>query len=135
MTYIYHINSIILFSQTLPIHLYRALYLSTELLCDKYDTLLSKAHNRQVAFSQSGSDACSVVLSTTTVCRSARIFRPTYELPLCLPVAPAAHSMLFANNLDQNGSHEQKSRFLPDACEGTKIAGMCMSEPGAGEDS
>lgn len=45
-----------------------------------------------------------------------------------------AHSMLFVNNLDQNGSHEQRSRFLPAACDGTTIAGMCMSEPGAGTD-
>lgn len=41
--------------------------------------------------------------------------------------------MLFVNNLDQNGSHEQRSRFLPAACDGTMIAGMCMSEPGAGD--
>lgn len=44
----------------------------------------------------------------------------------------AAHSMLFVNNLDQNGSHEQRARFLPATCDGTMIAGMCMSEPGAG---
>lgn len=43
--------------------------------------------------------------------------------------------MLFVNNLDQNGSHEQRSRYLPAACEGTTIAGMCMSEPGAGKSS
>lgn len=42
--------------------------------------------------------------------------------------------MLFVNNLDQNGSHEQRAKFLPAACEGTTIAGMCMSEPGVGKD-
>ncbi|CAN0483680.1 unnamed protein product, partial [Ectocarpus sp. 8 AP-2014] len=42
--------------------------------------------------------------------------------------------MLFVNNLEQNGSDEQRSRFLPAACEGSTIAGMCMSEPGAGTD-
>ncbi|CAM9274872.1 unnamed protein product [Scytosiphon promiscuus] len=52
---------------------------------------------------------------------------------LCL-VSCLAHSMLFVNNLDQNGSHEQRLKFLPPACEGTAIAGMCMSEPGAGTD-
>lgn len=41
--------------------------------------------------------------------------------------------MLFVNNLDQNGSHEQRSKFLPGACDGSLIAGMCMSEPGAGK--
>lgn len=45
-----------------------------------------------------------------------------------------AHSMLFANNLYQNGSDEQKQRFLPGACSGKLIGGMCMSEPGAGTD-
>jgi alkylation response protein AidB-like acyl-CoA dehydrogenase len=40
------------------------------------------------------------------------------------------HSNLFANNLNQNGNHEQRQRFLPSACAGTKIGGMCMSEPG-----
>ncbi|CAM9349303.1 unnamed protein product [Ascophyllum nodosum] len=51
---------------------------------------------------------------------------------LCLSYL--AHSMLFVNNLNQNGSHEQKSRFLSGTCEGTAIAGMCMSESGAGTD-
>lgn len=45
-----------------------------------------------------------------------------------------AHSMLFVNNLNQNGSHDQKMRILPGACDGTLIGGMCMSEPGAGTD-
>jgi len=45
-----------------------------------------------------------------------------------------AHSMLFVNNLVQNGSEEQKQRFLPDACSGKIIGGMGMSEPGAGTD-
>lgn len=42
--------------------------------------------------------------------------------------------MLFVNNLNQNGNHEQKMRFLPGACSGELIGGMCMSEPGAGTD-
>lgn len=45
-----------------------------------------------------------------------------------------AHSMLFVNNLSQNGSHEQRLKYLPSACDGTAIGGMCMSEPGAGTD-
>lgn len=45
-----------------------------------------------------------------------------------------AHSMLFANNLDKNGSDEQRARLLPGACSGAKVGGMCMSEPGAGTD-
>merc|ERR1712054_47614 len=45
-----------------------------------------------------------------------------------------AHSMLFVNNLEFNGSEEQRAKFLPDACAGTKIGGMCMSEPNYGTD-
>ncbi|CAM9395907.1 unnamed protein product, partial [Sphacelaria rigidula] len=45
-----------------------------------------------------------------------------------------AHSMLYVNNLNQNGSHEQRLKYLPSACEGSTIGGMCMSEPGAGEE-
>lgn len=45
-----------------------------------------------------------------------------------------AHSMLFVNNLEMNGSDEQKQQYLPEACSGAKIGGMCMSEPGAGTD-
>ena len=49
-------------------------------------------------------------------------------------LAYLAHSMLFANNLAQNGDDAQRSRLLPDACTGVKVGGMCMSEPNAGTD-
>jgi isovaleryl-CoA dehydrogenase len=49
-------------------------------------------------------------------------------------LAYLAHSMLFANNLNINGSDEQKRRFLPGCCDGSLVAGMAMSEPGAGTD-
>lgn len=45
-----------------------------------------------------------------------------------------AHSLLFVNNLAQNGNATQKAKYLPAACSGEKIGGMCMSEPGAGTD-
>merc|ERR1711865_267354 len=45
-----------------------------------------------------------------------------------------AHSMLFANNLNLNGSEEQCLKYLPSACDGSAIGGMGMSEPGAGTD-
>jgi isovaleryl-CoA dehydrogenase len=51
-----------------------------------------------------------------------------------LTLAYLAHSLLFANNLAINGSEEQKKKYLPDACSGARIGGMCMSEPGAGTD-
>jgi isovaleryl-CoA dehydrogenase len=49
-------------------------------------------------------------------------------------LAYLAHSMLFANNLQLNGNDAQRARYLPDACTGEKVCGMCMSEPGAGTD-
>ena len=49
-------------------------------------------------------------------------------------LAYLAHAMLFANNLYVNGTPEQRQRFLPAACSGARIGGMCMSEPGAGTD-
>ena len=45
-----------------------------------------------------------------------------------------AHSLLFVNNLNWNGSEAQKARYLPDACTGRTMNGMCMSEPGSGTD-
>ena len=45
-----------------------------------------------------------------------------------------AHSMLFANNLALNGNDEQRAKYLPKACSGEIIGGMCMSEPNAGTD-
>ena len=49
-------------------------------------------------------------------------------------LAYLAHSMLFANNLQVNGSDAQRAKYLPNACTGKKVCGMCMSEPGAGTD-
>ena len=45
-----------------------------------------------------------------------------------------AHSMLFVNNLAQNGSEEQCAKYLRSACSGSTIGGMGMSEPMVGTD-
>ncbi len=49
-------------------------------------------------------------------------------------LAYLAHAFLFVNNLQQNGSEAQRARWLPGACDGSLVGGMCMSEPGAGTD-
>lgn len=49
-------------------------------------------------------------------------------------LAYLAHAMLFANNLAQNGNDDQRSRYLPPACDGRAICGMAMSEPAVGTD-
>jgi isovaleryl-CoA dehydrogenase len=46
-----------------------------------------------------------------------------------------AHSLLFVHNLAQNGSEEQLSRYLPKCMSGEFVAGMAMTEPGAGSDA
>ncbi len=49
-------------------------------------------------------------------------------------LAYLAHSMLLVNNLAQNGSEEQKKKFLPKVCSGEWIGSMGMSEPHVGTD-
>ena len=46
----------------------------------------------------------------------------------------AAHSNLCVNQIRKNGSHEQKTRYLPRLCSGEDIGALAMSEPGAGSD-
>ena len=49
-------------------------------------------------------------------------------------LAYLAHSVLFVNNFAINANEEQKARFLPKVISGEWLAGMGMSEPGAGTD-
>ncbi|KAK1742441.1 isovaleryl-CoA dehydrogenase [Skeletonema marinoi] len=51
---------------------------------------------------------------------------------LCLSYL--AHSILLVNNLAVNANDEQLALFMPGICDGSKIGGMCMSEPNAGTD-
>jgi len=51
---------------------------------------------------------------------------------LCLSYL--AHSMLFCNNLARNGSDALRAKYLPDACSGKHLGGMCMTEPDFGTD-
>lgn len=46
-----------------------------------------------------------------------------------------AHTLLFVHNLAQNGSAQQKSKYIPSCVAGQKIAGMAMTEPEAGSDA
>ena len=45
-----------------------------------------------------------------------------------------AFSNLCVNQIRLNGSEEQKKKYLPGLCAGTKIGALAMSEPGAGSD-
>ena len=45
-----------------------------------------------------------------------------------------AHSNLCVNQIQLNGSKEQKKKFLPDLVSGVKIGALAMSEAGAGSD-
>ncbi|KAI1506076.1 acyl-CoA dehydrogenase domain-containing protein [Biscogniauxia marginata] len=46
----------------------------------------------------------------------------------------AAHSQLCVNQLQLNGTPEQKRRFLPGLIAGTRVGALAMSESGAGSD-
>lgn len=45
-----------------------------------------------------------------------------------------AFSNLCVNQINLNGSAQQKKKYLPDLCAGKKIGALAMSEPGAGSD-
>jgi len=46
-----------------------------------------------------------------------------------------AHSILCVNNIQNNGSKQQKEKYLPKLCNGEHIGCMGMSEPGYGSDA
>ena len=72
----------------------------------------------------SGMDATAVVIAHEELSSSDPAFTLSY----------LAHSLLFVNNLNFNGSDAQKAAFLPKVCSGELLGGMCMSEPNAGTD-
>ncbi len=76
------------------------------------------------AYGGSGMDATAAVIAHEEL--------SAVDPGFCL--AYLAHSMLFVNNLAQNGSEEQKKKYLPRSCTGEIIGGMCMSEPAVGTD-
>ena len=55
-----------------------------------------------------------------------------YDPGFCL--AYLAHSMLFVNNFYHCSNAEQRARYLPKVISGEWVAGMGMTEPGAGTD-
>ena len=50
-------------------------------------------------------------------------------------LAAAVHGSLFAMPLLEFGNDEQKKKFLPEVCAGTKMAAYSLSEAGAGSDA
>ncbi len=49
-------------------------------------------------------------------------------------LAYLAHAMLFVNNFNNCANEEQRARYLPKTLSGEWVAGMGMTEPGAGTD-
>ena len=45
-----------------------------------------------------------------------------------------AFSNLCVNQINRNGNHEQKNKYLPELCLGKKIGALAMSEPNSGSD-
>lgn len=77
-----------------------------------------------VEFGGSGMDATAAVIAHEELSSADPGFALAY----------LAHSMLFVNNLAVNGDDRQRAQFLPAACSGAAVGGMCMSEPDAGTD-
>jgi len=48
--------------------------------------------------------------------------------------ALTVHSDMSISHISHRGSHEQKQKYLPDACAGRKVGAVCVTEPGAGSD-
>jgi len=45
-----------------------------------------------------------------------------------------AFSNLCVNQINRNGTHEQKNKYLPELCSGKKVGALAMSEPNSGSD-
>ena len=50
-------------------------------------------------------------------------------------VIVSAHTSLCAAPIFENGTEEQKMKYLPDLCSGKKIGAFGLTEPGAGTDA
>ena len=76
------------------------------------------------AYGGAGMDAVAAVVAHEELCASDPGLTLSY----------LAHSMLFVNNFYQNANDAQRGRYLDKVISGEWVAGMCMSEPGAGTD-
>lgn len=56
-----------------------------------------------------------------------------YDPGICLSYL--AHELLFVHNLHQNGTKNQKEKYLPKAIKGEIVCGMAMTEPNFGSDA
>ncbi len=52
-----------------------------------------------------------------------------------LALSWVAHENLCLNNLYRNANEDQRRRYLPGLCDGTKIGALGLTEPGAGSDA
>jgi isovaleryl-CoA dehydrogenase len=52
-----------------------------------------------------------------------------------LALSWVAHENLCLNNIYRNANDEQRARYLPGLCNGTKIGALGLTEPGAGSDA
>ena len=48
--------------------------------------------------------------------------------------ALTVHSDMSISHIAHRGTHDQKQKYLPDACAGTRVGAICVTEPHAGSD-
>jgi len=75
----------------------------------------------------SGADAVTTTLANEVFAR--------YCLDFDLMIKWGSHTMICAMPIAVLGNEEQKRRYLPDLCEGTRIGGFALTEPEAGSDA
>jgi isovaleryl-CoA dehydrogenase len=52
-----------------------------------------------------------------------------------MALSVVAHDNLCANNIYRNGNEDQKRKYLPGLCDGSKVGALGLTEPGAGSDA
>ena len=85
--------------------------------------MLGIYHDEQ--YGGAGFDSLSFCLAIEEIAR--------WDASLALTVA--SHSSLGTGHIAIAGSHDQKLKYMPEMCAGTKLGAWCLTEPGSGSDA
>ena len=85
--------------------------------------MLGIYHDEQ--YGGAGFDSLSFCLAIEEIAR--------WDASLALTVA--SHSSLGTGHIAIAGSHDQRLKYMPEMCAGTKLGAWCLTEPGSGSDA